>query len=60
MHGLETLIGKHGRALTEINMKGSAIISGEIWQVEAHSLIKKDQAIVVTACKGLKLFVRPK
>ncbi|GAB4171480.1 MAG: nodulation protein NfeD [Calditrichia bacterium] len=59
--GAEGIIGEEGIAMENFrNGKGQILIHGEIWQAinEDEKEIKKDDEIVVTGKKGMKLFVR--
>lgn len=56
-HGLEILVGATGRSLGEINLKGQAVIKGEIWSVHSRSPIAANKCIKVTQATGLLLEV---
>lgn len=54
-NGLRTLIGATGRTLGPINLKGQAVIRGEIWSVHARVPIAGDKTIRVVQAIGLLL-----
>jgi len=56
-NGLIVLVGANGRALGEINLKGQAVIRGEIWSVQSKSPIAADKSIRVIAASDLVLEV---
>jgi membrane-bound serine protease (ClpP class) len=51
------LIGAKGRALGNINLRGQAVIRGEIWSVHAKTPIATDKNIKVISTSGLLLEV---
>lgn len=58
-HGTHALVGAKGRTLGHINLKGQAVIRGEIWSVHALQPIEADKRIeVVASDDGLKLEVK--
>jgi len=58
--GKESLIGKVGVALTDINKKGKVEIEGSIWTALSQDYIKKDEEVIVERMEGLKLWVKRK
>ncbi|OQX85865.1 MAG: hypothetical protein B6D55_06910, partial [Candidatus Omnitrophica bacterium 4484_70.2] len=58
--GKESLIGKVGVALTDINKKGKVEIEGSIWTALSQDYIKKDEEVIVERIEGLKLWVKRK
>jgi membrane-bound serine protease (ClpP class) len=56
-NGLVMLIGAKGRALGNINLRGQAVIRGEIWSVHAKTPIATDKNIKVISTSGLLLEV---
>ena len=56
-HGLETLVGKQGRAHGNIHLEGQAVIRGEIWSVKSKQPIPADRTIKVLGTDGLMLEV---
>ena len=56
-NGLVMLVGAKGRALGNINLKGQAVIRGEIWSVCAKKPIAAGKNIIVLVTSGLVLEV---
>lgn len=56
-NGLITLVGATGRSLGDINPEGQAVIRGEIWSVQAQTVIKADKPLRVVNANGLILEV---
>ncbi len=58
--GKEGLIGKRGRAITEITPSGGKVfVEGEIWQAHSDKEIPKDTKIEVIEKRGFTLYVKP-
>lgn len=58
--GKEGLIGKTGKAITEITPSGGKVfVEGEIWQAYSDVHIPKDTQIAVIEKKGFTLYVKP-
>lgn len=57
-HGTQALIGAKGRTLDNVDLKGQAVIRGEIWSVQAKQPIEADKRIEVVASDGLRLEVK--
>jgi membrane-bound serine protease (ClpP class) len=58
--GPESLLGRVGRALTDIEKEGKVLIHSEVWDAVASEIIKKDDEIIVEKIDGLKLYVKRK
>ncbi|OCH99543.1 NfeD family protein [Legionella jamestowniensis] len=56
-HGVNILLGAEGRALSNIDPHGQAVIRGEIWAVYAQQPIAANKPIKVVATHGLQLEV---
>lgn len=56
-NGLSILLNAEGRALNDINLKGQAIIRGEIWSVSSMKPITADKPVRVIKAEGLNLEV---
>ena len=56
-NGLIVLVGAKGRTLGDINLRGQAVIRGEIWSVHAKTPIATDKNIKVISTSGLLLEV---
>ncbi len=56
-NGLIVLVGAKGRTLGDINLRGQAVIRGEIWSVYAKTPIAADKNIIVISASGLLLEV---
>ncbi|MCC6146943.1 MAG: nodulation protein NfeD [Anaerolineaceae bacterium] len=59
--GRESLPGQVGIARSEINPRGTALVAGELWVVEADpegAFIEEGARVVVTEVEGLRLRVR--
>ncbi|BAU23988.1 serine protease [Caldimicrobium thiodismutans] len=58
--GKEGLLGKTGRAITEITPSGGKVfVEGEIWQAYSDVNISKDTKIEVIEKRGFTLYVKP-
>ncbi|MDX2076666.1 MAG: NfeD family protein [bacterium] len=53
----DQLVGAIGRATTDIDQMGTALVQSEIWTVKSDSLIKKGESVVVIERDGLQLVV---
>ncbi|WP_165482769.1 NfeD family protein [Legionella gresilensis] len=56
-HGTAALLGVEGRTLSVVDLRGQAVIGGEIWSVYAKHPINANQPIRVIGAKGLQLEV---
>lgn len=56
-HGTESLLGAQGRTIEPINLKGQAVIRGEIWRVQSEKPIAADKQVTVVSRDGLTLTV---
>lgn len=56
-HGINILLGAEGRSLGIIDLRGQAVIRGEIWSVHSQKAIAADKRIKVVAAHGLQLEV---
>ncbi len=56
--GMESLIGKKAKALTEINLEGKVMIDGEIWNAYSDEPIEKNEEVVIEKVEGLRLKVK--
>lgn len=54
-NGLSILIGAKGHTLGEINLKGQAMIHGEIWSVYSKQFIAANKPVTVIKTSGLLL-----
>lgn len=60
--GIETMVGKTGYAVTDINPEGEVQVAGERWSavLESNSpVILKQSQVVITAVDGLHVRVKP-
>lgn len=53
------LIGARCVAAADFQREGRVLLHGESWQAESATPVARDDALVVTAAEGLKVFVRP-
>lgn len=58
LHGVEILIGAHGKTVGPVNPQGQAVINGEIWSVSSSHRIEDRRLIEVVGVNGLILVVR--
>lgn len=56
--GSKGIIGKKGKAVTEIKKEGMVFVDGELWKTSADCEIEKDSEIEVVAMEGLRLRVK--
>jgi membrane-bound serine protease (ClpP class) len=56
-NGLDVLLGATGTALGDINLKGQAVICGEIWSVRSQQFIGANKPVKVIRYTGLILDV---
>jgi membrane-bound serine protease (ClpP class) len=57
--GYEGLVGKEGRAVSEIHATGKIYLEGEYWDAVSDEPVQKGERVVVTeALSGLKLKVK--
>lgn len=57
-YDLHILHGAKGRTLGAINIKGRAVIRGDVWQVHTQRPIEADKSVEVIHVEGLRLLVR--
>lgn len=53
----DTPVGKIGEARTDLNLKGSVYVNGELWSAKSDKNIKEGQAIKVIDREGFTLIV---
>ncbi len=58
--GREAIIGAEVEVLRDFSGRGNILMQGEDWQAWSEQPLRKGQAVVVTAIKGLVLWVRAK
>ncbi len=58
--GADALVGAEGRAVEELgpDSRGRVFVEGEYWDAKSQGDIKKDEAVIVVAIKGLLLTVK--
>lgn len=56
--GIESIVGRKAKALTDINPEGKVMIDGEIWNAYSDELINKEEEVIIEKVEGLKLKVR--
>jgi membrane-bound serine protease (ClpP class) len=57
--GIETIVGQHGLALSDITDNGQVRIGGEIWRANAGATIPVGTTVKVTAVNGMVVTVEP-
>lgn len=57
--GPETLIGAHGRAITDCRPTGTVRVQGEEWQARCEAGVRAGNPIRVLSREGLVLVVEP-
>ena len=55
--GQESLVGAHGRALTNLRPEGQVKVKGTIWSARSPSGVSAGEEVVVTATEGIRLQV---
>lgn len=55
--GAESLIGQTGEAQSEINLRGTVFLNGELWTAESNEPIERGARVTVKKLKGNTLFV---
>lgn len=57
--GMEGLIGAQGIVKADLDLSGSVLIHGEIWNAESDVKIGAGEKVIVDSVQGLKLNVKP-
>lgn len=57
LHGTNVLVGATGRTIGRIDLRGQAVIHGEIWEIQAKRPIEANQSVTVLKAEGLLLEV---
>jgi membrane-bound ClpP family serine protease len=57
--GVETLIGKHARAATDLDPVGQVVLEGERWRARSSRAVEIGTTVEVLAVNGLELAVSP-
>jgi len=57
--GVEGLIGAEGTVKSDLDLSGTVLIHGEIWNAQSDEKIETGERVTVEAVDGLKLRVKP-
>ena len=57
--GVDELVGRIGRAVTELSPEGTIFVRGEHWNARAEALVAKGAKVEIVAVEGMPLRVRP-
>jgi membrane-bound serine protease (ClpP class) len=57
--GVDELVGRIGRAVTELSPEGTIFVRGEHWNARAEALVAKGAKVEIVAVEGMRLRVRP-
>jgi membrane-bound serine protease (ClpP class) len=57
--GVEGLIGAQGIVKADLDLSGSVLIHGEIWNAESDVKVQAGEKVIVNSVQGLKLKVKP-
>jgi membrane-bound serine protease (ClpP class) len=57
--GIETLVGKRGRATTDLDPRGQVFIDGARWAARASRAVHSGTTVEVREVQGLELYVDP-
>jgi membrane-bound serine protease (ClpP class) len=57
--GIETLVGKRGRAATDLEPRGQVFIDGARWAARSSRAVRSGTTVEVREVHGLELYVDP-
>jgi membrane-bound serine protease (ClpP class) len=57
--GVDELVGRIGRAVTELSPEGTIFVRGEHWNARSEALVAKGAKVEVVAVEDMRLRVRP-
>ena len=57
--GVDELVGRIGRAVTELSPEGTIFVRGEHWNARSEALVAKGAKVEIVAVENMRLRVRP-